>query len=783
MRPRLWSALLSVGFCGAIISVFLVSSSARLPLRTPFVSKTERGRPFLAPLVRTEGSPGHPRVPRYQLDLFLASVTTLLDHPELQVFFSTASGAAGRVRAELQVVGTPCRYTTGAAATLADGEPLPLLRGPECTPSPRNPTGRLELEVEYEGGGDLAAWAFAPLPDAPDPGAVRISASTPAGEMPLLRGFFVDYPSTAPRIFLLNYMWQVSPSPLWLWLLLGLAAALAVGGILIFPMHASPPEAGPVPIRRALASGLGACFLAGALGLTYAVLVPPLTGPDEPYHLLGFAELNGETGLPAGIAQWMSVTHFQRIRAHPTERFRAMDVGHPLDLEDPEFKATEVAMRSASTARLWRAAGPLLHDQTAPRTLLAVRVLNASLFAFMVGLGTGLAVGCSAVPYPQLVCLPFLFVPALPFFAMHFSETALLTSAYVLLASSLAVLFLDGPRAHAAGLPLGLGTALMLAGGRSPWPLAAVVAMALGTRVLLGSRRDSGEVRVAVVFWAGFALGSGAFYHLVSKVYRPMLFQFAAYAPAGLRPVAVWLIEHPWGIAGLAALAGAAEVGFARLRRTFPQDAARSAGTVVRWAALALATAVGLSLLGSLFLPYPQLELEPLQRLSRPAFATRILATMATMFRLRDPNFLLHSTFWAGFGWLDTMPDATFLSTLALLTAACLIALLLYLARHRDVRRFFWLLALGLGSAIALVIYALSIHGLPMALQGRYLIGWYLPVLSVIGSGVVLAESQMAKGAQHRWAIRGGISRPVALLAICGLVHTYCLCFILGRYF
>jgi hypothetical protein len=783
MRPRLWSALLSVGFFGAIISVFLVSSSARLALRTPFVSKTERGRPFLAPLVRTEGTPGHPRVPRYQLDLFLASVTTLLEHPEVQVFFSTGAGAAGKVRAELQVVGTPCRYTTGAGATLADGDPLPLLREPECAPSPRKPTGRLELEVEYEGGGDLAAWAFAPLPDVPDPGAVRISAPTPTGEMPLLRGFFVDYPPTAPRILLLNYMWQVSPSPLWLWLLLSLAAALAVGGILAIPLHPSAPEASHVPIRRALASGLGACFLAGALGLTYAVLVPPLSGPDEPYHLLGFAELNGEAELPGKIAQWMSVSHFQRIRAHPTERFRAIDVGHPLDLEDPEFKATEVAMRSASTARLWRAAGYLLQDQTAPFTLLAVRLLNASIFALMVGLGTGLAVGSSAVPYPQLSCLPFLFVPALPFFAMHFSETALLASAYVLLASSLGVLFLDGPWAHAVGFPLGLSTALMLAGGRSPWPLVAVVGMSLGARVLLGARNERGEVRAAIVFWAGFAVGTGAFYHLISKVYRPMLFVFAAYAPARLRPVAVWLIEHPWGIAGLAALAGAAEVGLARLRRTFPQAWARPAGTLVRWTALALAAAVSLSLLGSLFLPYPQLELEPLERLSRPAFATRILATMATMFRLRDPNFLLHSTFWAGFGWLDTLPDPTFMSVLALLTAACLITLLLHLARHRDVRRFFWLVALGLGSAMALVLYALSIYDLPMALQGRYLIGWYLPVLSVIAGGVVLAEPPMAMVAPRALSIRSRIPRPAALLALCGLVHTYCLCFILGRYF
>src|SRR6266545_2044811 len=252
----------------------------------------------------------------------------------------------------------------------------------------------------------------------------------------------------------------------------------------------------------------------------------------------------------------MKLTHFHRIRGHPTERFRVADVGNPLALEDPLWRATEVAMRSASVALLWGITGRLVHDQPAPRTLLAVRVLHAWLFAAMVGLGTGLAMACSPVPYPQLVCLPFLFVPTLPFFAMHFSETALLTSAYVLLASSLAVMFLDGPRAHCAGFPLGLSTALMLAGGRSPWPLAAVVAVVLGGRVLLGPSGRQGELRAAVVFWAGFALGGSAFYLLLNDAYRVMLLRYAAFAPAGLRSAGRWLIQQPLGMVGFGALGG-----------------------------------------------------------------------------------------------------------------------------------------------------------------------------------------------------------------------------------
>jgi hypothetical protein len=418
-----------------------------------------------------------------------------------------------------------------------------------------------------------------------------------------------------------------------------------------------------------------------------------------------------------------------------------------------------------------------------------MRLLDASLFAVMVGLGTGLAVACSVGPYPQLLCLPFLLVPTLPFFAMTFSESALLTSAYVLLASSLAVMFLDGPRAHGAGFPLGLSVGVMLAGGRSAWPLAALVAVALLARVLLGPAREERHLRSAVVFWSSFVLGGGVFYLLLNDAYRTMLLKFEAFALPGLGPAHAWLIRHPSGIFGLAALAGAAEMSLGHLRRRAAEARRPAAETVVRGVAFAFAGVVALSLLGSLFLPYPRLELGAEQWLPPRAFVTRVLATAGTMFRLRNPDFLLFSTFWAGFGWLDAMPDSVFLSACSLLTALCLISLLLYLACHRDVRRFLWLLALGLGSAAALAIYALSMHNyalsvypIPINLHGRYLIGWYLAVLSVIGSGAGWALG-MATTARAQPVNIGRISGPGALLVLSALLHTYCLCFILWRYF
>ena len=123
-----------------------------------------------------------------------------------------------------------------------------------------------------------------------------------------------------------------------------------------------------------------------------------------------------------------------------------------------------------------------LRGLPAPRVLLALRLLNALVFALAVGVAAALAVALVPEPLPQWLAFPFLFVPSLPFFAMHVSETALLCSIYVLLAISLAVLFGDGPGSHWAGAaprpghrPDAGGRAFAVAahragGGRPPGP-------------------------------------------------------------------------------------------------------------------------------------------------------------------------------------------------------------------------------------------------------------------------------------------------------------------------
>ncbi len=225
-----------------------------------------------------------------------------------------------------------------------------------------------------------------------------------------VRGAFVRYPTTAPRIVLLNHMWRVSPGIAWLVGALCAAIGLALAGCLAFPTR---PRAGAssTPAAAVVRAGGGAALLAASLAALYAVLAPPLSGPDEPYHLLGYAELTRDGALAEDAVAWMAETHLWRIRYNPEERFRTIDVGQPFVVLDSQLRPTEVAQRSAVLARLERAVAPLLRGLPAPRVLLALRLLNALLFALAVGVTTALAVATVPEPFPQWLCFP---VPVRP---------------------------------------------------------------------------------------------------------------------------------------------------------------------------------------------------------------------------------------------------------------------------------------------------------------------------------------------------------------------------------
>jgi hypothetical protein len=767
-------ALLFVLALGAVLGGVLGAPSARVPLRKPFVSRAERAAPVSLSLEARESRRGG-RV--YRLALRARSAAEVLAHEELQLFLESEAPLA-LARAALELRGGACVLAAPGRDSLADRQPTVFRRSTGCS-LPQSASGPVDIDlvVEADGQGNVTLLGFLPQVGA-DPGPLRATATSIRPHAIDIRGAFVDYPETAPRIVLLAHMWRLAPDVGWLAAGVGAAILLACAGCLVFPTRAIGATAAAPPAATILRGAAGAFLCAASLTLLHTLLDPPLSGPDEPYHLLGFADLAKDEALAKDVVAWMGETHLWRIRQQPAERFRTIDVGVPYVVEDDQLRATEVAMRSAVLVRLWRAAAPLLRGESAPRVLLELRLLNALLFSLAVGTAAALAMALVREPYPQWLTYVFLFVPALPFFAMHVSETAVLCSIYVLFGTSLAVISLDGPRVHWAGLPLGVATGLMLAGGRSPWPLSVIVGAALAGRIALGPSRRA--PRAAIVFWGGFGAGAALFFLLLDEAYRLMTetyaMRFARLVPGGLSGVGVWLLAHPAGALAVPLCGAALEAALGPARSVLAARLAPGARPILAWTARLLALAVVLSLLGSLVFSYPQLPLEPAHPLTAAERVRAVLQTTATMFRLAEPSFLLASSFWVGFGWLDTIPGPAFQGLLVALVAAALTKLLLEIARHAQVRRFLWLLLLGSGAIAAIVLYTLSTQGMVAALQGRYLIGWYLAVLPVIGAVLVLDPGNPTSGATEG-------KRAALLLALAGGIHVYCLSFVLKRYF
>ncbi len=788
LAPSRLLALLFVLALGALPLAALLAQSARVPLRTPLVPRAARVAPVAVPL---EGREGRQGTAVFRLELLAHDPAALVSHEELQLFFEGDASRATLVSSRLELRKTGCALVAEPLDELTSRQAVVFRRGTGC-PGLARPSGpvALDLAVETRGAGSVALLAFE-APEEAEPLPITVAAA-PLRPRPLaVRGAFVDYPATASRLTLLNHMWRIAPGTGWLLGLVGLAIALASAGCLLFPTR---PSAGvdAAPRRTMVGqAGAGASLLAASLALLHTALAPPLSGPDEPYHLLGFAALVKDDALARDTVAWMGETHLWRIRQQPSERFRTIDVGQPYVVEDDQLRPTEVAMRSAILARLWRVAAPLAAGGSAPRALFRLRLVNVVVFAFAVGVAASLAMLLAGAAYPQWLVFPFLFVPSLPFFSMHVSETAVLCAVYVVLAASVALLCLDGPQAHWAGAPLGLATGLMLAGGRSPWPLAALVAAVLVGRVALASRSSPRPARDALVFWSGFGLGASVLFALVDEPYRLMtgsyVLVFARFLPESLREMAHRLLIDPASGTAILLLgaAGGAAVELAAAR---PRDwlAARlgplAQGAVPRVAAAA-AAAVVLSLLGSLFLRYPQLPTETTYFMPVGERLAAALATMVTMFRLTEPNFLLASSFWVGFGWLDTLPGPRFQGLLIALAAVALVLLLLQLGREREVRRVAWLAAVAVGAVVSLVLYTAWTQDRTSTLVGRHLVGWYLVVLAVIGTGLTFDRWTSGGGGGESGGAAPGAGRAALLLVVAGGVHVYCLWFVLQRYF
>jgi hypothetical protein len=700
--------------------------------------------------------------------LVVQDVDALTSHPRLLLMIATF-GTVPRLRdAELSFAGTACSYRTASGIELADNYLVVFDRTAGCVPSGVRGTGEATLTFRLENRARIALVAF--IGRTPPPRDALVLASPGLAEAqlsPILQGDVVDVSpgSDASRAELLSYMWNLRPGGRWL------EAAIAIGGVLVgcaifvgWPVQAT---------RRsdAARSAVAAFLAAFALSGSYAVLCPPFQVADEPSHFLVLAGYIGRPGLDGPAEQWARRGMFEEIRFHPSRAFSPLDrgrTGRPWSEISNPSRDLFGAVRA-----LWRPLAAVDGAMDLPQLFLTVRLFHAAgfalataLFVLLVRSGTGSAASLSAA-------LPLCLVPTLPQFGMHVSNYAPLLYAYTVLAAGIVIASWDGPRSWMAGpiLGVGLGTAMTIS--RSSLPLLPLIACVLLARVVLGDRAARGTA--AWAFWGGFTLGLAGMLLFIRASYADELDMYGGLVAPTATAFTVLLrrplLAVPFGAAGLMS-----ELLLTRRRRAI---AYRPSPAVVRGIALGAAIGAFAIFAASLLVPYPRLPLYVMpHRPSAAEYVREAVLACGTFLRFGRPDWLTSVTFFAGFGWLDSVPAVYLVSVLAGASGVMLVLLLAWVARAGSTRTLVWLGFGATGFLASIAAYALSIiRAVPSDLHGRYLIGVYLCALVVCWTGLGRAADSPSAG-RHRqlWLAAAAFAFVLA-------VNVYSLRLILARYF
>jgi hypothetical protein len=759
-RGRLIAAFAIAGTLGITLSVSLAHRVPNVAIRAfPDSAAASVGR--YVSLLETSGPPP----PIYVAWLRIGNPGTLIAHEGVRLKLVPPRDSRDLRLAELKLEGSGCTYRTTSDSKASGGDLL-FLRTQGCNTAPPQ-DGRLKLTLSFatRGAVQLVGHALpahaAILPEYLEfvgaPGAPPSSTVLAAAYVDDLGGRGLR------RIDLLNYVWQVSPDARWIRVCVGIAVCLVALAIAALPTSFESPMAG---WRTALSTAM-ACFAVAAM---YGVLVPPFQAPDEPGHFRGYGYVTGNAAIERYVPSWAQLSHFQRIKFNPEEHFRPPDVGHPYPVAWDDASPQDFA-RSSVTVRLWRALAPVLGPLDIPRQFLLIRLLNCFAFGAIAAVCAGIMCKAGARSASTLLALPLL-VPMVPFLGMHVSNYAPAMTAYLMMASGVAILLIDDRHSALSGWLLGPGYALAVASTRSALPMGALLAGVVSLRLVLGSRGATGSRRVttAAVFWSGLGAGALLLGIALTEWQEVRFDQELAQTIPKAEGIYFALKQHFLLAAAAAVAVGMVlELAGTRLK----------AAIVARWKAplaealtavsIIVAIGVAASMIGSVVIAFPELHSALNgRRISQQEYIWQAVVSCATMFRLRNHDFLMSTTFWSGLGWQDVILPS--LMT-ALIGCTGLSLITTMLVGRSCPRKQAWQLGISAAALVTVGCYAAVAFRISPDLHGRYLAGLYLCCLYL-----AWIPAFTGTPASSNWARRG-----VPWLA--AGAHIVSLAAILGRYF
>jgi hypothetical protein len=170
-------------------------------------------------------------------------------------------------------------------------------------------------------------------------------------------------PPRMSRLEALAKFWNLSPE---LYFSVALLAVLLVLGSLALIFHGSP-RSPPACVTMLFA---GVC-------LYYAVISPPLQGPDEATHFNSYLALTGQSQKISDAKSWASRIHYPRINCQVNACISAEDMRKPTELSSPHYVYTlDIRERSAIGATGLDWLGRVFDVLPIERQLLGLRLSN-----------------------------------------------------------------------------------------------------------------------------------------------------------------------------------------------------------------------------------------------------------------------------------------------------------------------------------------------------------------------------------------------------------------------
>jgi hypothetical protein len=241
--------------------------------------------------------------------------------------------------------------------------------------------------------------------------------------LPYLEKAFRPIPGSGfTRIDLLAYSWDFPVKVIVTFFIVSLLTVLHGSSLILSPLR-----------RRAVFASM--FFLTLGLSLPHVVISPPFEAPDEPDHFLGFISGAENRAVLLHSASELSLQgQLSRIYNRHDQKYQTSDVFRRSKIDwMPHMGATLMLDRSPLTHAIWSIIRLFFNDGHANILLLALRLFHCVVFCFAVAAmsrATSSFLSDERLGYFVGFCI--LIVPSLPFFAMHVSNYALVTSFYVL---------------------------------------------------------------------------------------------------------------------------------------------------------------------------------------------------------------------------------------------------------------------------------------------------------------------------------------------------------------